>query len=703
MQRLSVDADITLAAVPGHDKIKGGVLEERFRLVLNSEGLSIGGTGYAALNSSHLAPLAIDQLPKLGCIAPSVYVAELTRSTLNLGKLGISLQPRDGEQLERDLDSMLNVLLGDFLGEFSDAVDAIADHVVSVTLKDMLNSKLEDTLSSAGTCPAPEQDYVFEGPAHAFLWTSIATASVACFVIVLTCMIPASLCLRSKLKARSARTASLAHDPEAGNACRPSSQAPGDAAATAAGSDACSRATSLLEGQTCAGESSQAVAATSHLSDCLALHPRMPKALAICVPLLIIATMCLFIASNLCAGAIISLYITVDGEAVIDLPPLFKFSLLGSVRDMWNAEVYFLAVIILVFSGIWPYVKLVVLLFCWVLPTSRLSLKLRQMVLDFLDAYGKWSIVDSLFLVIFMVAFHFEITPEMAPDEVQQILHEVSGNPQLYTYVQAGWGFYCFLLASMASLVLGMVTTACHRYALQICEYAPEIATTGSSRLCNVLRPPGLHQGRAFVYGPVVTVAVSLVLVCVGVFLSTFEFEMEGMLALILGPERSARRYSIVELGLALPASSLDPTGWGVLSIQAMFFMFVILFVVAYHVVLIVLWCAPLPSLLQRRFLITAQVMNAWNGLDVFTMSILASVLELQQFAKFIVADRCDLIDDLVARTPLAAKIPGGPKCFDVQTRLEYGFWILALAAIISSVTGQVTISRCSAALCGAR
>ena len=83
--------------------------------------------------------------------------------------------------------------------------------------------------------------------------------------------------------------------------------------------------------------------------------------------------------------------VTANGRPVVDLPPTFRFSLIGSIKDMWQGtsdqfrqtatmklsvccvsqlvatiygmltrclgKVYGLAFLIICFSGVWPYLK----------------------------------------------------------------------------------------------------------------------------------------------------------------------------------------------------------------------------------------------------------------------------------------------------------------------------------------------------------
>jgi hypothetical protein len=62
----------------------------------------------------------------------------------------------------------------------------------------------------------------------------------------------------------------------------------------------------------------------------------------------------------------------------IKAPSLFDFSLVNSVHDMWLAGSEVLSFLITVFSGVWPYLKLILMLISFCLPTSILSYKRRE-------------------------------------------------------------------------------------------------------------------------------------------------------------------------------------------------------------------------------------------------------------------------------------------------------------------------------------
>ncbi|CAK9009825.1 unnamed protein product [Durusdinium trenchii] len=114
------------------------------------------------------------------------------------------------------------------------------------------------------------------------------------------------------------------------------------------------------------------------------------------------------------------------------------------------------------------------MMMCWFTPPSRLSVAKRQGLLNFLDAFGKWSLVDTFVMILFMVAFKFDLSAPDGPGILQDIFRESGDSATFGVQVDAMFGFYTFLIATFMSLVCGHVTTACHRYAHKLGEFAVE-------------------------------------------------------------------------------------------------------------------------------------------------------------------------------------------------------------------------------------
>ena len=76
---------------------------------------------------------------------------------------------------------------------------------------------------------------------------------------------------------------------------------------------------------------------------------------------------------------------------------------------MWLAGSEVLSTLVALFSGVWPYMKLVLMLISFFLPTSILSHKRREKILIVLDATGKFSFLDTYVMIMMIVAFHFHV------------------------------------------------------------------------------------------------------------------------------------------------------------------------------------------------------------------------------------------------------------------------------------------------------
>jgi hypothetical protein len=129
-------------------------------------------------------------------------------------------------------------------------------------------------------------------------------------------------------------------------------------------------------------------------------NPSISLMLRLILPVLVLFNMLIFAYSySKNDVATVELVINVLDKS-IKPPPLFEFGLTNSIEDMWEAKVYSLALLIAIFSCIWPQVKLIMMLFAWMLPESRLSITQRERMLLILDKYGKWSVVDFYVMIL---------------------------------------------------------------------------------------------------------------------------------------------------------------------------------------------------------------------------------------------------------------------------------------------------------------
>jgi hypothetical protein len=83
---------------------------------------------------------------------------------------------------------------------------------------------------------------------------------------------------------------------------------------------------------------------------------RTPESIKYLVPVMIVGTTVLFLSSNLSVGASVDLSVQLSQQS-IGIPGLFQFSLGNTVSEMYQAGVYPLLILVVCFSGIWPYAK----------------------------------------------------------------------------------------------------------------------------------------------------------------------------------------------------------------------------------------------------------------------------------------------------------------------------------------------------------
>jgi len=698
-EELAVNMTVHLEVTPSAEgPLEGDTLVESFSVMLGTKGIAAGGAIFAAIQLSQQSKLTADQLTCVGCLLPSAAALLDVKNYLEVGGISLLVQPRFGnmDALAHDVDALINAAVQLLLGQFPVTLPVVLNHTIAGTVRDSTNAVIQRKLQSGMPCKAPDPTYTSELFSDTMLATCLALTFAACMICIVL-----HRC-RSRRRSREAEVVeSLPEAKEAPDAVPANDANPSQVAddspfaeqqcAVVASSAIESSARNALFDDVSIDENS---AQTVGTWDCLATHPRIPLYVSIAVPLLLVATIMLFVSSNSDIGVSIIFTLLADGELVVDLPPVKEFSLVSSVVEMSHARAIVLATLIILFSGVWPYLKLMLMLWSWFAPSRVLPVRARQKLLYMIDALGKWSLVDCFVMVLFMVAFRFDITPSES-DLAKNILDEADADASATIWVRANLAMQTYLAGTMASLILGHGISGCSRYAIKVGEYGGvEDACTERQRLCNVLQP----ESPTAVFMPIIALVGSAILLMVGVFQEAFQFEFQGMAGWILGDVARIRPYSVLDLAAAVSSSTPQVT-LAVRWLQSMFIVYVLLVPFAYPVCLLVLWTAKLTNRVQRQLLVGCEVLAAWSALDVFVLSIAASVLEIERFAVFIVGDKCDAIDRLLSKTPIADQVPGPMTCFDVKSTLRPGYFILLAASLLSSVMGSIVLFRCTTAL----
>lgn len=133
-------------------------------------------------------------------------------------------------------------------------------------------------------------------------------------------------------------------------------------------------------------------------------------------------------------------------------------NLFTSVKMMWDSKLYLIAVLIVGFSIIFPFIKLGVLLTCQL---ARLTEERRTWLVKAVGPLGKWSFLD-----IFVVAIILTLT-----------------NDQFFIEAKPLVGVYCFIVAIGISMIVAS------RLEIEIeRREMTEVAQTGSASLLHGIR-----------------------------------------------------------------------------------------------------------------------------------------------------------------------------------------------------------------------
>lgn len=173
------------------------------------------------------------------------------------------------------------------------------------------------------------------------------------------------------------------------------------------------------------------------------------------VPVILLLNIVFFLSGHLSLGATVNIEAQIAGET-FTIEKFFEFSIAQSTVDIWNAGGKELAILIVIFSGIWPYTKILLTLALWFMSPSQVSVNRRGSILFWLDWLAKWSFIDIFILVISIAAFRVSIqSPDTSylPDDFYSI--EMMVVPL--------WGLYANLIAQLISQISSHVVIHYHR------------------------------------------------------------------------------------------------------------------------------------------------------------------------------------------------------------------------------------------------
>ncbi|KAL7541037.1 hypothetical protein ACHAXR_011534 [Thalassiosira sp. AJA248-18] len=120
-----------------------------------------------------------------------------------------------------------------------------------------------------------------------------------------------------------------------------------------------------------------------------------------------------------------------DLEAIDEWYTVYNLTFAKSINDAWNGDAKLLAVIIVVFSGIWPYLKNIMLVIIWYLPTS---VERQTSTLLWLSRLSKYTLVDVFAVIGVLVGVQLQLNV---------------GGTEAVTRAEPRFGIIAFFLATV--------------------------------------------------------------------------------------------------------------------------------------------------------------------------------------------------------------------------------------------------------------
>lgn len=572
------------------------------------------GTAFVAYNGSGLQGLQFDQMQRASCA--SAYLVQNEGQPMQLlearcapqvRQLQVVLPHLDLGDLELEVLEVVQKFMQLIGVAFNQSVPEILDGYVSQRGRAAVNEMLQKSLSQSSACPASNfssgELRAIDVPAG---WTSVLLLVVT--MVFLMVYLAWLLQLRKQERA-------VSHPEALEHGFLP--QAP-----------------SLPPGRG------------------LGWQPGVPCSLRWGMLCGIGGTTFLFVYASVTPGVLFSGSFEASKDGSSATKHMASLSMENSLVQTLQVGSYFVFAAMLIFSVIWPYIKLLMMVYVWAAPVDP---KTRGPVLLFLDRIGKWSLMDNIILFLFISFFWIAWIGE---DVVS------GGSASFGLKCSPGIELNTFLAATILSLLLGHAMLWVHRW------YCPDDGGSVSPTTCS---RPDRHRLRILGLAQVICILLTVL----SWQLEVVDVAFGGLVGTFLKvtDQPTSKTYSIMGL-----LSRLGKQGSTYL--QVTFAVFVLIIPLLYLLAMAFLCLYQLQPKKQQLVLRLCYTLNAWAAYDVFFIAFLAAVLGgerygIGQFIELVVyqqnlAPMCDALRDI------------GVQCMHVQLALLPGAQLILLAVVAS-------------------
>jgi len=417
----------------------------------------------------------------------------------------------------------------------------------------------------------------------------------------------------------------------------------------------------------------------SHLMNSAAL----PAVVRFGIPIFIIGVLSLLLPSDFGSG--VSLDARIDGLKLAI--KLREVSVISSVKELWNADSPFLAILIVLFSIAWPYLNLLLTFLCWVTPWKTANAQRRETFIAVLDALGKWGLFDTFVLIMMMSSLNIVTDPAALGLGALVSSDPDSGadQPKLRTHLTPMWGFYGFFIAALLSLVGSHLVLYYQRRVIysnandedkegkedgdtedQYTDDSKSV-TAPLTELCDIsICHPMFYIIPSILFIVALSVGFSITVI-------TFTYiTLEGSEEI---------NFSLASLGLKITDSPLPGKNKsGPQFMVVIYFIMSLVIPLINIIVFVVLYLYPMKIDAQKTVLYLAEVTFAWGTSGPLIFSLFASAAQVPRFANSLIGENCD-------------------GCFRVETETKWTVIVFLFGAVGHGLSAYYLLHKAHGAL----
>eukprot|EP00956_Cyclotella_meneghiniana_P001220 scaffold1350_cov56-Cyclotella_meneghiniana.AAC.33 len=198
----------------------------------------------------------------------------------------------------------------------------------------------------------------------------------------------------------------------------------------------------------------------------------IPRRIRYGVPLALLADIALFAGGHFAVISTVDLRGHVAGETFY-IKEFLSFSFIASIGRTYKNGGNEMAILMLIFSGLYPYMKLLTLIFTWFLPPRLMGgVKRRGSIILWMDVLAKLSVIDivtMLLLAATLLVFIGGPANALSP--------ETSEYYAVHAVVTPTVGFYCFVVAQRISRIASKYLLEWHHHVVSLANKELDLRT----------------------------------------------------------------------------------------------------------------------------------------------------------------------------------------------------------------------------------